>query len=151
MKKIFIIGSFGGHWQQLNIIVDAMNIGDAYHFVYCTTKMPEVMNNDIYIVQDSNFSHKRALLKTFFQLFFILIKNKPNVIITTGAAPGLIALFICKILGVKERVWIDSIANVNELSMGGKIAKYVSTKWITQWKPISGDGISKPKYIGRIL
>jgi hypothetical protein len=49
----------------------------------------------------------------------------------------------------KKAIWIDSVANVEKLSMSGKLAGHIATLWLTQW-----EHLAKPKgphYGGAIL
>jgi len=87
------------------------------------------------------------MIPSFFQLLRIVRKEKPDAIITTGAAPGLMCLLAGKILG-KKTIWIDSIANVQHLSASGRIAAKFATRVYTQWKDLATDKIV---FAGNIL
>lgn len=84
----------------------------------------------------------------FFRLIRIIRDLKPGTLITTGAAPGLTALLAAKLCNVKT-VWIDSIANVECLSMSGKIALLFADRIYTQW-PDLADG-KKIIYAGNVF
>jgi UDP-N-acetylglucosamine:LPS N-acetylglucosamine transferase len=64
----------------------------------------------------------------------------PAAVITTGAAPGLVALFAAKLCGVKT-IWIDSVANVEHLSASGRVARKFADRVYTQWENLSTDNI----------
>jgi len=83
----------------------------------------------------------------FFQAIKIFRKEKPNAVITTGAAPGLITLFAAKLFGIKT-FWIDSVANVQCLSLSGRIASKFVTQTYTQWSDLATDKIL---YAGNIF
>lgn len=78
-----------------------------------------------------------------------VVKFSPQYVISTGALPGLCMLFVAKILG-KKTVWVDSVANFENLSMSGRLAKHFSDLWCTQWEhlPKNYPGL---KYIGRVV
>ena len=66
----------------------------------------------------------------------------------TGAAAGFLMCFWGKIFGAKV-IWIDSIANVDELSMAGQMAGKFADLWLTQWPHLArADG---PEYAGAVL
>jgi UDP-N-acetylglucosamine:LPS N-acetylglucosamine transferase len=67
-------------------------------------------------------------------------KEKPDAIITTGAAPGLICVFAGWLLR-RKTIWIDSIANVNRLSLSGRIAALFVSRVYTQWQHLATDKI----------
>lgn len=72
----------------------------------------------------------------FFSYLKIIRKEKPEAIITTGAAPGLMAIVAGRLSGVKC-LWIDSIANASELSDSGKMARRLANRIFTQWKHVA--------------
>jgi hypothetical protein len=49
----------------------------------------------------------------------------------------------------KKTVWIDSIANAEEISKSGKLAKRFSDIWLTQWKHLTTE--DGPEYLGSII
>jgi hypothetical protein len=70
------------------------------------------------------------------------------VIISTGAAPGFFALMFGKIL-MRKTIWIDSMANADEMSLAGKKIKPFADIWLTQWEELSlPEG---PGYQGQVL
>jgi len=99
-------------------------------------------------VPDGNRWSKWNLLRSAACILFLLLRLRPDVIVTTGAAPGYLALRIGKWLGARV-VWIDSVANAQELSMSGAKAGSFADLWLTQWPHLSGDG--GPKFYGSVL
>lgn len=136
MKKVLAIASGGGHWKQLILISKAFEGCDT-RFVTTIEGLPEEEGIKKYnIVRDSNLNEKINLLITFFQVLKIVVTFRPNVIVTTGAAPGLLAIMVGRLLMIKT-VWIDSIANGEELSLGGKISKKIAHHVFTQWEHLA--------------
>ena len=78
----------------------------------------------------------------------ILLKERPEVVVTTGAAPGLVALALARRLGSRT-VWIDSIANVERLSTSGEHARRVADVWLTQWEHLARP--EGPHFWGAVL
>jgi len=88
------------------------------------------------------------LIKCGLQIFRIILREKPDVIVSTGAAPGYLAIRIGRLMGAKT-VWLDSIANVDELSLSGqRIGKYADL-WLTQWPHLGKP--QGPSYKGSVL
>ncbi|WP_216595391.1 UDP-N-acetylglucosamine--LPS N-acetylglucosamine transferase [Aestuariivita boseongensis] len=99
-------------------------------------------------VTDANLSEKLPLFRQLIQMFFIVLIQRPDVIITTGAAPGYFALRFGKLIGART-IWIDSIANAEELSKSGKeVAKYADL-WLTQWEHLARP--EGPHHMGSVL
>ena len=147
MKEIMAIASGGGHWKQLLEISPAFSEYNV-HYVTTLSGLPQQSGiKNFSIVSDSNKNNKLKLIICFIQLIIIFLKHRPDTVITTGAAPGLIGLCIAKLF-FRKTIWIDSIANGEELSMGGRIASKFATHCFTQWKDLCSDRV---KHIGAIF
>jgi hypothetical protein len=73
---------------------------------------------------------------------------RPKLIVSTGAAPGFFALMFGKLTNSKT-VWIDSIANAEQLSLSGKKVRKYADVWLTQWPNVQEpDG---PTYVGSVI
>jgi len=108
----------------------------------------DVSGSRFYCVLDVTRWNKIRWIQTAFQILWILIRQHPNVIISTGALPGYMAIRLGKLMGAKT-VWVDSIANVEELSHSGQcIGKYADL-WLTQWAHLAKSG--GPEYRGSVL
>ncbi|MCZ7682100.1 MAG: hypothetical protein M5U28_26230 [Sandaracinaceae bacterium] len=76
------------------------------------------------------------------------LAERPDVVVSTGALPGFFAVLLGKRLGART-VWVDSIANVEELSLRGRSARRHADLWLTQWPELARPG--GPLYAGTIL
>ena len=74
------------------------------------------------------------------QLWRIIGRERPRALITTGAAPGLVAVAVARLRGVRT-LWIDSIANAATLSGSGKLARRLAHGVFTQWPALAAGGI----------
>lgn len=148
-KKVLAIASPGGHWIQLNKICNLME--SRFDVVYATpgTQYGSQTNQrKIHNITDASADSKLKLIPLALQLLLIMAKERPDTIISTGAAPGAIAVLLAKILPI-QTIWVDSIANVAKLSRSGEMVKNHANLVITQWEPLS-DG-EKIRYEGSVL
>jgi UDP-N-acetylglucosamine:LPS N-acetylglucosamine transferase len=99
-------------------------------------------------IPDANLNKKLMLGYAAFITLLILVRVRPDIVITTGAAPGFIALVLGKLLGAKT-IWIDSIANAEELSLSGQKARRFADIWLTQWPDLARE--DGPFYIGSVI
>lgn len=145
--KIVAIASVGGH------LIELLRMKSAFHdmdVVYISTNpncSSMVEGYKFYSVTDASRWNKLKLIQSFFQVLSVIFKEKPDAVITTGAAPGLMGIIAGRILGAKT-IWVDSIANVDELSMSGRIACKIADRVYTQWPDLAK---SKIIYSGNIL
>jgi UDP-N-acetylglucosamine:LPS N-acetylglucosamine transferase len=83
-----------------------------------------------------------------FQLAWIILREKPDVVISTGAAPGYFSLKFAKWVGART-VWVDSIANAECLSLCGRRVGRSADLWLTQWPHLAEP--EGPHYQGAVL
>jgi UDP-N-acetylglucosamine:LPS N-acetylglucosamine transferase len=102
-----------------------------------------------YVIRDCNRHTLRANLRCASDLWRIIRKERPDVIVSTGAAPGLIAVILGKLVGAKT-IWIDSVANSERLSMSGRIAGKFADLWLTQWRHLDTFP-NGPQFWGSVL
>jgi UDP-N-acetylglucosamine:LPS N-acetylglucosamine transferase len=147
-KRILAVASGGGHWVQLLRLRRAF---DGCNVVYVSTNpdYKQSLNGEkLYTVTDASMWEKLKLVKMLFEMLFVMIRVRPDVILSTGAAPGFAAILIGKLFGAKT-IWIDSIANSEELSNSGKKIGKLADLWLTQWPHLAKEG--GPSYWGSIL
>jgi UDP-N-acetylglucosamine:LPS N-acetylglucosamine transferase len=147
MKKVLAVASFGGHWIQLLRLRPAFRAQDVLYVTTNTAPAPDA-GTRITTVTDASMWDKRALAKMFVQMAAIVVRFRPDVVITTGAAPGYAAILFGKLLRART-IWIDSIANSEELSSSGRRVRRWADLWLTQWEHLAKtDG---PDFWGRVL
>jgi UDP-N-acetylglucosamine:LPS N-acetylglucosamine transferase len=88
------------------------------------------------VVPDASRFDKFAFLKVGLRAVGIMLKERPQAIVTTGSAPMLCFLLLARLMGCKT-LWIDSIAQTEEMSSSGKIAKKLATRVICQWPEVA--------------
>ena len=92
------------------------------------------------VVPDFSRNELWRLPAVVWRMWRIIRRRRPSAIVTTGAAPGLIAVAVGRMCGCRT-LWIDSIANAATLSGSGKVAKYLAHRTFTQWPALAGDRV----------
>lgn len=92
----------------------------------------DVEGRKLYAIIDATAWNKFKLLYQALQILVILFRERPEIVVSTGAAPGYFALRMAKMLGANT-IWIDSIANVDSMSRSGKQVGAYADLWLTQW------------------
>lgn len=147
-KKVLALSSGGGHWVQLLRMKPLFkNHKMVFASVHASNEQ-DVAPQKFYKIQDATRWSKIKCLLSFIQILKLIIKEKPDIVITTGAAPGYFALLCAKWLG-KKTIWLDSMANVATLSLSGQKAKSVADLWLTQWPQLATE--SGPNCIGSTM
>lgn len=152
---VLAIASTGGHFVQLRRLAPAWA---GCRVTYVTTdpqQRANVMANPgeveevaFYAIKDANRWQKLRLLHSLLQLAGIMLIRRPDVVITTGAAPGYFAMRLGPLFGART-VWLDSIANAETLSMSGRMAGKHCDLWLTQWENLASE--EGPQYSGSVI
>ena len=147
-KLVMAIASRGGHWIQLNRLSAVWEEQDVIFITNDPSLESHVGSAKFETVIDANMDQKLRLIFLAAQTFFKVLKHRPDVIISTGAAPGFFALIWGKLIGAKT-VWVDSVANADELSLAGKKVSKIADVWLTQWPEVAKE--DGPLYKGRVF
>jgi UDP-N-acetylglucosamine:LPS N-acetylglucosamine transferase len=134
--KLLAISSPGGHWIQLTRLCAGLE--NRYDIIYA---MPDALfkpqqQNRVYSVTDVSADDKWRLIPCALQILYILIRERPKAILSTGAAPGAAAIWLGSLLGIRT-IWVDSIANVRQISRAGRLAQKRADVFLTQWEHLS--------------
>jgi UDP-N-acetylglucosamine:LPS N-acetylglucosamine transferase len=147
-EKVLAVASSGGHWVQLRRVVPAFAESEVVYVTVIDSYRSQVPENKFYSVHDATRWNKLGLILLALQLAWIMVKEKPDVVISTGAAPGYFAILLGRLFGAKT-IWIDSMANIEELSMSGSRVGRYADLWLTQWPHLARS--EGPHYAGGVL
>jgi UDP-N-acetylglucosamine:LPS N-acetylglucosamine transferase len=148
-RKVMAIASGGGHWVQLRRLMPAFAGLDVFYVSIDPSSAGDVPGATYYTMRDVSRRDRLGFLMLAGQLLRILARERPDVVVTTGSAPCLIALGLARTLFRARTVWIDSIANVERLSSSGQQARRVADVWLTQWPHLARPG--GPEHWGAVL
>jgi UDP-N-acetylglucosamine:LPS N-acetylglucosamine transferase len=146
-KRILAVASSGGHWVQLRRLRPAFEGHDVAYLTTDPGHRAEVGSARFHTVADANRSDKVAVLRSALKIGWVLLRERPHVVVSTGAAPGYLALRGAKLLRART-VWIDSVANVEELSLSGRMSSGKADLCLTQWPHLAGGDVG---YEGAVL
>ena len=143
------VASGGGHWVELRRLIPAFADSEV---VYVSTE--EVADADLaparyYAVPNSTRKSLRAFLGTVRRLLAIVRAERPEVVVTTGAAPGFVALVLAKLLCRSRTVWIDTVAHAESMTLSGRLARPFADAWLVQWPHLARPG--GPESWGAVL
>ncbi len=149
-KTILAVASGGGHFVELVRLSPAF-AGNRVVWVTVSSAYKSLLPEgaELHTVTDVSRSDSLGIARAIFQLARIVMRTRPDVAISTGALPGLLALGVAKLSGART-IWLDSLANAGELSMSGAKAKRVADLWLTQW-PELAERVRGLQYAGSVL
>ena len=147
-NKVIAVASSGGYWVQLRRVIPAFADSEVVYVTVLESYRSEVPENRFYAVNDATRWNKLALIRLAIRMAWIIARERPSVVVSTGAAPGYFAVMLGRWFGART-IWIDSMANIDELSMSGSRAGQYADLWLTQWPHLARAG--GPQYGGSVL
>jgi UDP-N-acetylglucosamine:LPS N-acetylglucosamine transferase len=148
--KICLAASAGGHISQLLKLAASWN---GYE-TFCVTTTEVVRNKlrksgEVYVVGECNRQHPIRVIMVLLRCLRIVFRERPDVVISTGAAAGCMLCILGKMIGAKV-VWIDSITNVERISLSGRMVRYVADLFLVQWPELAGR-YKKIEFVGTVV
>lgn len=134
-----MVASGGGHLIQLCRLVRLMGEATARATVVVTAGELSARSPNFAVVEpcrDFNRDNVWRAGQTFAQMWRLIGRHRPQALVTTGAAPGLIAVACGRARGVRC-LWIDSLANTRRLSLSGRMARYLGATVVSQWPAVA--------------
>ncbi len=146
--RVLALASGGGHWVQLMRLRPAFAQADV-HFACCDRGVaPQVAPTPCHWFPDANKDQPLRLLRAALILLVLLVRLRPDYIVTTGAAGGVLAIFLGRMFGARG-LFVDSIANAETLSISARLSLRLSAQVLTQWPDVAGQ--TAAAYRGSVL
>lgn len=147
-KRVMAVASAGGHWTQLTLLTTSFEKHDVR---YVTTDLNQQESANLavkYVVDADLKSNIFKIIWLALSMAWQVVLFRPHVVISTGAAPGFFAVFFARLIGSKT-IWVDSLANYQQLSKSGKYAKRFCSVSLSQWQHVSEK--EQSQYWGSLL
>ena len=132
MKKICLISSSGGHFEQL-LMLRKLEKNNKIFIVTEKTKYnkkDKKINHFVMQVNRKEITFIPRMICIFFKSLYIFFKEKPDVIISTGVLSAIPMLFIGHLFK-KKVIYLESFAKINSPTMTGKLV--YKKKWADQF------------------
>lgn len=147
--RVLAVASGGGHFVQLRRMRPAWEHCETHYLTTIRDYAAQLESGaTLHVVNDANRWDKIAVARMALRVLWTIVRLRPDVIVSTGAAPGYFALRFGKLFGART-VWVDSIANSEEISMTGRMVRNYADLWLTQWPGLATEG--GPLYRGAVL
>ena len=134
--RLLAAASGGGHWIELLRVRAAFAGWDVAYVSMFDNYRSELDGARYYTVPDASRFDKFAFIKVALKSVPIMLKERPHAVITTGSAPMLWFVLLGRLMGART-LWIDSIAQAEEMSSSGRVAKKLSSTTVAQWPNVA--------------
>lgn len=132
--KVCMVGSSGGHLVHLYMLKPFWEKEDRFWVTFDKEDAKSILDGErMYpCYYPTNRSLKALLINTKLALK-IIIKEKPDLIISSGAAVAVPFFYIGKLFGAKL-IYIEVFDRVNRPTMTGKMVYPITDQFIVQWE-----------------
>ena len=131
--KVCLVGSSGGHLTHLYMLKDFWKDKDRFWVTFDKEDARSILKNKkvipCYYPTNRNIKN---LIKNTFLAIRVLLKEKPDLIISSGAAVAVPFFYIGKILGAKL-IYIEVFDRIDKPTMTGKMVYPIADKFVVQW------------------
>ncbi|THD82477.1 UDP-N-acetylglucosamine--LPS N-acetylglucosamine transferase [Aliigemmobacter aestuarii] len=133
---VLAVASGGGHWVQLMRLRPAF-AGAEVHFATVDRSVAgAVAPAPVHVYPDANKDTPLRLVFAALKLALIVLRVRPDVVVSTGAAGGYLAIRFARLIGART-MFIDSIANARDLSVSARLAQKAADLVLSQWPAVA--------------
>ncbi len=147
--RIALVASAGGHLSQLLKLEAAWQERDVFYVTTQNLAGPNWGAARTYAVGECNRQTPWRTLRVALRCLRIVLRERPDVVISTGAAVGCLSCLFGKVLGARV-IWLDSITNVERLSLAGRIVRPLADLFLVQWPDLAAR-FKRVEYIGSVI
>lgn len=151
-RRVCFISSSGGHWEELLCLKSIADENESFFVTEQSGQNADSNLHKLYTLPQINRQEKHFFthfVNLFVDAWRILQKERPEVVITTGALVAFPFCLLAKLQG-KKIIYIESFARVNQRSLTGRLVYPFADLFLVQWKPML-EHYPKAKYIGGIF
>ena len=132
--KVCLVGSSGGHLTHLYMLKPFWENKERFWATFDKEDARSLLEGEkIYpVYYPSNRSIKALIINTH-RAIKILGKERPNLIISSGAAPAIPFFWIGKLMGAKT-IYIEVFDRIDKSTIAGKLCYPVTDKFIVEWE-----------------
>lgn len=132
--KVCLVGSSGGHLTHLYLLKPFWKDRERFWVTFAKEDARSILENEIfYPCYYPTNRNLKNLIKNTILAFKILRKERPDIIVSSGAAVAVPFFYLGKIFGAKT-VYIEVFDRIDAPTMTGKLVYPVTDRFIVQWE-----------------
>lgn len=146
--KICLTSSAGGHLHELLLAIRGVDTSNSYWVMYDSPHVRKFCaGKKHYFVMNTSPTNKLTWVANAIKAFFILLRERPDVIISTGAGVSFPTMWLGKKFFGTKVIYIASAADVDHPARTPYWAYGIADLFLVQW-PEMLKLFPKAKYIG---
>ncbi len=135
-KKICFAASSGGHFEQISMLKPLMDEYDSIVITEATEYKASIKGKKMYYLHQVNRKEWTLpvwMIVNALKSLVLFVKEKPDVVITTGVLAMIPLCLIAKAFG-KKLVYIESFAKISSPTETGKFLYRFADRFYVQWQ-----------------
>jgi UDP-N-acetylglucosamine:LPS N-acetylglucosamine transferase len=147
--KIALVGSHGGHLTELLYLLEAFAPEDEFFILTYDNERTRALPYRKYLIANIGYNYLLMAI-AFVRIFFIWLRERPQVIISTGAEVAIPAFYVGKLFGA-YCIFIELWAAVNKPTQTGRWLYGIADEFYVQWESLLASYGPKARYRGTII
>lgn len=132
--KVCLVGSSGGHLTQLYMLKPFYQDKERFWVTFDKEDARSLLEGEkVYSCYFPTNRNIKNLFKNTIIAWRLLQKEKPDIVISTGAAIAVPFFYLAKIKG-KKVIYIEVYDRINKPTLTGKLVYPIVDKFIVQWE-----------------
>lgn len=132
--KVCLVGSSGGHLTHLYMLKGFWENEDRFWVTFPKEDAKSLLAKEkVYACHYPTNRNFKNLIKNTFLAFRVLFKEKPDLIISSGAAVAVPFFYLGKLFGAKT-IYIEVFDRMDKPTVTGRLVYPVTDKFIVQWE-----------------
>jgi beta-1,4-N-acetylglucosaminyltransferase len=137
LKKIALVCSVGGHLTQIQQLESLYKDHNYFFITEDVSLTRELLKKQkafyVKLIDRNRWNFPLLFIHNILNSFVVFLKEKPDVVISTGALSAVPFCIWAKIFG-KKVIYIESFAKRNSPNLSGKIIYRFADLFIVQWE-----------------
>lgn len=134
MKRLCLVSSSGGHLSEMRALRPAFAGCEWFHVLDYRVMLPADMEGKTRFVKHTE--RDLGFLVNLWQAWRILRRERPDLIVSTGAAPAVSFGLVGKLLGIPV-IFVEISAQVTSPSLSGRLLYRIADRFFYQWRPLA--------------
>ena len=133
--KLCIVSSCGGHLTEVRRLRPAYAIYEHFYILNDHAILPGDMQGQTYFIKHSERDWR--FFVNLWEAFAILRRERPQVILSTGAGPAVPVAIVGRLLYSTKVIFVETLTSVRRPSLTARIMYYLAHRFFYQWEGLA--------------
>lgn len=147
--RVAFVASYGGHLTELLYLREALDSEDDCFFLTYDNERTRALPYRKYLIRNIGYNYFLMAI-AFVRIALIWLRERPDVIISTGSEVAIPAFYLGKLFGA-YLIYIEIWATVHTPTQTGRWVYRIADEFYVQWESLLGAYGPKARYSGTIV